>query len=253
MIKLSHRLRAGLARRLARVAAALEPWADAGSGRESIANTATTPVSGDPAWHKLHAGFLEIARAGNVDLLFLGDSITNNWRNRESDLWSRYYGRRRAANFGINGDRIQHLLWRLHNGELEGIQPRVVVLLIGTNNVGREAYGVWRNTNAEVIAGVKAVVACLRTKLPNTKILLLALFPRGTFDSPERARVALINTVIAKLNDDRTVRFLDIGPRFLDADGLLPEAVMPDLLHLTEKGYEIWADAMEPTLADMLK
>ena len=221
--------------------------------RQTSVNTATTPVSGDPTWLKLHESFLEITRSARVDLLFLGDSITNNWCTSAPILWSRYYGRRRAANFGVNGDRIQHLLWRLENGELDHLQPKVVVLLIGTNNVGRETDGSWRNSNAEVIAGVKAVVVQIRAKLPASKILLLALFPRGTIDSPERSRVALINTVIAKLDDGRMVRFLDIGPQFLDADGQLPKTVTPDLLHLTEAGYQIWADAMEPALAEMLR
>ena len=220
---------------------------------ETSVNTATTPVSRDSAWLTQHESFLEITRTARVDLLFLGDSITNNWCSSAPTLWNRYFGERHAANFGVNGDQIQHLLWRLQNGELEHIQPKATILLIGTNNVGRETDGNWRNSNAEVIAGVKAVVAQIRAKLPQTKILLLALFPRGTIDSPERSRVALINTVIAKLDDGRLVRFLDIGPRFLDANGHLPEAVTPDLLHLTEKGYQIWADAMGPVLTEMLK
>ena len=125
--------------------------------------------------------------------------------------------------------------------------------MIGTNNTGKETNDSPRNSSSEVIEGVQAVVARIRNKLPDTKILLLAIFPRGTFDNPQRAEVALINTVLAKLDDGKTVRFLDIGPQFLKADGTLPKTIMPDLLHPNEKGYQIWAAAMEPTLAEMLK
>jgi lysophospholipase L1-like esterase len=216
-------------------------------------NTATNPVSRDPAWVKRHEGFVKIAQAGGVDLLFLGDSITDFWRNRGSNVWNTYYAPRHAANFGISADRTQHLLWRIDNGELDGIKPKVVVLMIGTNNTGKEKNGLPRNSNQETIQGVQAVVASIRAKLPETKILLLAIFPRGNFDDPQRAQVALVNTVIAKLEDGQYVKFLDIGSRFLEADGTLPKSIMPDLLHPNAKGYQIWADAIEPTLAAMLK
>jgi lysophospholipase L1-like esterase len=216
-------------------------------------NTATNPAPRDPAWVQRHEGFVKIAQAGGVDLLFLGDSITDFWRNRGSNVWNHYYGVRHAANFGISGDRTQHVLWRIDNGELDGIKPKVVVLMIGTNNTGKEWDGSPRNTVPETITGVQAVVARIRAKLPDTKILLLGIFPRGTLDDPQRAEVALINTVIAKLDDGNLVRYLDIGPQFLEADGTLPKSIMPDLLHPNERGYQIWADAMEPTLAAMLK
>jgi lysophospholipase L1-like esterase len=224
------------------------------AGSETImVNTATNPVPRDPAWVRRHEGFLKIAQAGGVKLLFLGDSITDNWRSRGSNVWNHCYGDRHAANFGIGGDRTQHVLWRIDQGELDGLKPKVVVLMIGTNNTGKENNGSPRNTVPETIAGVKAVVARIRAKLPDTKILLLGVFPRGALDNPQRAQVALINTVIAKLDDGKMIRFLDIGPQFLDADGNLPRSIMPDLLHPSEAGYQIWADAMEPTLAKMLK
>jgi lysophospholipase L1-like esterase len=136
---------------------------------------------------------------------------------------------------------------------LDGIHPKVVVLMIGTNNTGKEKNGQPRNTVPEVIQGVTAVVNDIRAKLPGTRILLLAIFPRGNLDDPQRAQVALINTVIAKLDDGEAVKFLDIGPHFLEADGTLPRSIMPDLLHPNERGYLIWANAMEPTLVEMLK
>ena len=218
-----------------------------------VSNAATNPVPRDAGWVKRHEGFVAQAKQGGVDILFMGDSITDFWRNRGSNVWNQSYAPRHAANFGISADRTEHVLWRIDNGELDGIHPKVVVLMIGTNNTGKERNGTPRNTTPQVIEGVKAVVNDFRTKLPDTKILLLGIFPRGTLDDPQRAQVALINTVIAKLDDGQMVRFLDIGPKFLEADGTLSKDIMPDLLHPSEKGYQIWADAMNPTLDEMMK
>jgi lysophospholipase L1-like esterase len=217
-------------------------------------NTATNPVPRDAGWVKRHEGFVAQAKQGGIDILFMGDSITDFWRNRGSNVWNQYYAPRHAANFGISADRTQHVLWRMDNGELDGIKPKVVVLMIGTNNTGKEKNSdKIRNTVPEATAGVEAVVADIRTRLPESKILLLAVFPRGTLDDPQRAQVALINTVIAKLDDGKMVRYLDIDPNFLESDGTLPRSVMPDLLHPNEYGYQIWADAMNPTLDEMMK
>ena len=219
-------------------------------------NTAIVPTlrpSENNSWEKRHEEFVAIATQGGVDVLFMGDSITDFWRNRGSKVWAQYYAPRHAANFGISGDRTEHVLWRIDNGELDGIKPKVVVLMIGTNNTGREKDGKPRNTVPEIAAGVTAVVNDIRTKLPDSKILLLGVFPRGHLDDLQRSQVALINTIIAKLDDGKTVKFLDISPSFLEADGTLPTSIMPDLLHPNEHGYQIWADAMEPTLAEMLK
>jgi lysophospholipase L1-like esterase len=222
------------------------------STNEIVQNTATNPVPRDPAWVKRHEGFVAQAKTNRIDLLFLGDSITDNWRNRGANVWGKFYTPRHAANFGISGDRTEHVLWRIDNGELDGLKPKVVVLMIGTNNTKQNNRLV--NTLPEIVEGVTAVVDEIRAKLPKTKILLLAIFPRGrTLDDSQRAQVALVNTVIAKLDDGRMVKFLDIGSNFLDADGTLPRSIMPDGLHPNAKGYQIWADAMEPTLAKMLK
>jgi lysophospholipase L1-like esterase len=217
-------------------------------------NTAINPVPRDANWIKRHEGFLAETKKGGIDLLFLGDSITDFWRTKGSNVWNKYYAPRHAANFGISGDRTQHVLWRIEHGELDGLKPKVIVLMIGTNNTGKERNSDRiRNTTPEVIEGVVAVTKQLRSKLPDSKILFLAIFPRGEKDNPQRAQVALINTVLAKLDDGKMVKFLDIGPKFLEPDGTLSKDVMLDLLHPNEKGYQIWADAMEPTLAEMLK
>jgi lysophospholipase L1-like esterase len=219
-----------------------------------VQNTATNPVPLDARWVARHEGFVAQAKQGGIDILFMGDSITDFWRNRGSNVWNQYYAPRHAANFGISGDRTQHVLWRMDNGELDGIKPKVVVLMIGTNNTGKERDNKTpRNTVPEIIEGVQAVVGDLRARLPESKILLLAIFPRGTLDDPQRAQVALVNTVIAKLDDGKMVQYLDIDSKFLEADGTLPRSIMPDLLHPNAHGYQIWADAMNPTLDEMLK
>ncbi len=220
---------------------------------EPAANTATTPIPRDASWVKRHEGFVAQAKQGGIDLLFLGDSITDGWRSAGRTVWDKYYAPRHAANFGISGDRTEHVLWRMEHGELDGLKPKVVVLMIGTNNTGRERDGQSRNTTPEIIEGVTTVVRGLRAKLPESKVLLLAIFPRATLEDPQRAQVALINTVLAKLDDGKMVKFLDIGARFLEPDGTLPKGIMPDLLHPNANGYQIWADAIEPTLEEMLK
>ncbi len=226
----------------------------------AFANTAIVPAPRDANWVKRHEGFVQIAKQGGVDLLFLGDSITDFWRRTEphtggKKIWDATYANQRAANFGISGDRTQHVLWRLQNGELNGISPKAVVLMIGTNNTGFERDTTTpRNTPAEAAEGVAAIVRTLRAKLPQTKILLLAVFPRGEKpDHPQRKQVAELNRLISPLADGKNVRFLDIGQKFLNADGTMPNAIMPDFLHPGERGYEIWAAAIKQPLAEMVK
>jgi lysophospholipase L1-like esterase len=203
-----------------------------------------TPQPRDGSWMKQHEDFLKIAQSGNVDLLFLGDSITQGWKGAPK-TWDRFYGPRKAANFGIGGDRTEHVLWRIQNGELKGIEPKVVVLMIGTNNSGG-------NTPDEIAQGVSAIVDELRSRLPRTKVLLLGVFPRGEKPAPIRERLKSLNEKIAKLDDGSNVHYLDIGKVFLNEDGSISNKIMPDYLHLTPRGYRLWAEAMEPTLWSML-
>lgn len=204
-------------------------------------------------WVARHEGFLTEAKGGKFDLVFIGDSITDGWRKRGIEVWNKFYAPRGALNLGIGGDRTQHVLWRIDHGELDGLKPKAVVLMIGTNNTGKERDGSARNSTAETIEGVTAVVKSIRTKLPGSELLLLAVFPRGKVDAPERAQIKEINAALAKLDDGKIVKFLDIGKVFLADDGSIPKTIMPDLLHPSEQGYQRWADAMEPTLAGMLK
>ncbi|MEO6184022.1 MAG: platelet-activating factor acetylhydrolase IB subunit [Verrucomicrobiota bacterium] len=218
-------------------------------------NTATVPAPRDTNWVKRHEGFVEEAKAkrDNVDLLFLGDSITDGWRSKGKAVWEKFYTPRNALNLGIGGDRTQHVLWRLQNGEVDGLKPKVVVLLIGINNTPNEKDGVPRNTAPEIVEGVTAVVKEIQTRMPKAKVLLLAVFPYKQKGDPMRDKVGEINAGISKLGKKKRVTFLDINQKFLKPDGTLPTDIMPDLLHPNEKGYEIWANAMEPTLKKLMK
>lgn len=218
------------------------------------AHTAVEAVPKDGRWMARHESFVEIARSGGVDVLFLGDSITDFWRSAGRSVWDREWAPLKAANFGISADRTQHVLWRIRNGELDGIDPKVIVLMIGTNNTGMERGSATpRNTPAEAIDGVKAVVQELRSRRPSARILLLGIFPRGEPGDLERRQIAEINAAISRLHDGDAVTYLDIGDQFLAPDGSIPADVMPDKLHPGEKGYEIWAAAMKEPLTALLR
>ena len=214
---------------------------------EKKLHSAIDPVSRDRGgWMGRHEKMNERVKQGNVDLVFIGDSITQGWEGNGKGVWKKYYGKRNAVNLGIRGDRTQHVLWRLDHGNLDDISPKLAVVMIGTNN-SRE------NTPEEIADGVEAIVGQLRSALPETKVLLLAIFPRGENGQDERRRVNQdANERIAKLNDGMRVKYLDIGQGFLEDDGTLTREIMPDLLHLSEKGYTIWADAIESAVAEAL-
>ncbi|MSR32206.1 MAG: GDSL family lipase [Gemmataceae bacterium] len=211
----------------------------------------------DKNWEKRHDKFVEIAKRGGVDLLFLGDSITDAWGGEGhgggsgKKIFESRFVPMKAANFGIGGDRTQHVLWRLQKGELDGIQPKVVQLMIGTNN----ANGM-DNSAEEIADGIKAIIAEFNKRSPKTKVLLLAVFPRNTAKDPaansaQKAKIDKINSIIAKLDDGKMVKYLDLGPKFMEGT-TIPKEIMPDQLHLSEKGYAIWADAVEPIIKEML-
>jgi lysophospholipase L1-like esterase len=198
-----------------------------------------------------HERFVKIAQEGKAQLVFLGDYITAGWGGKK-DIWEKAFGKYQPANFGIGGDRTQHVLWRIQNGELDGIKPKACVVMIGTNNSGSDP--------AEGIAkGVTAIVETIRAKQPQAKILLLAVFPRGEKPStpekanPGRDKLKQVNEIIAKLDDGKNVHFLDIGAKFLQPDGSISKDIMPDFLHLSAAGYQIWADAISPKLAELMK
>ncbi len=211
------------------------------------ANTAIDPVPRDANWMKRHDSFNKRVKEGNADLLMIGDSITHGWEGAGREVWQKYYGDRNAVNLGIGGDRTQHVLWRLENGNIENISPKLAVLMIGTNNSGS-------NTPEEIAEGVDAIVQELRTELPKTKVLVLAIFPRGEDDKDAKRQVNMkANELIEKqVENEEMVSFLDINSAFLKDDRTLPRDIMPDLLHPNKKGYEIWAEAMEPTISKLM-
>ena len=184
----------------------------------------------------------------DTELLFIGDSITQGWEGQGAkEVWAKYYAGRKAVNLGIGGDRTQHVLWRLEHAPLDGVKPKAAVVMIGTNNSNGDD-----NTPGQIAEGVAAIVKRLRERLPNTKILLLGIFPRGENFNAQRGKVAQVNQVIARLDDGKSVYYLDIGPKFLANDGILSAEIMPDYLHLSKEGYEIWAAAIEPKLVELL-
>lgn len=196
---------------------------------------------------KKHESYVAIAKKGGVDVLFLGDSITADWRGAGSEVWIENYKALDAANFGIGGDRTQHVLWRILNGELDGIKPKVAMLMIGTNNASAG------DPATDIAEGVTTIVKTIREKSPETKVLLLAVFPRGEKIPNElNDKLIEVNKIIAKLDDGKNVRFLDIGPKFKNEDGQIPKEIMPDYLHLSPKGYDIWAKATRTLLNEML-
>ena len=207
-------------------------------------NVAATFTQTNQRMGPRHEGFVEIAKQGNIDLLLHGDSITDWWQQEANrPMFDKWFGTIRTANFAVAGDTTQGVLWGLRNGEGQGYQPKAVMLMIGTNNTGRNSAG-------EIAEGIGAVVLELQRDFPTAKILLLGVFPRGRAADPARATIAEINKTIAKLHDGKSVHYLDIGQGFLDADGNIPTDVMSDGLHPTTKGYEIWAKAViEPLSA----
>jgi lysophospholipase L1-like esterase len=217
------------------------------------------PVHGHipfPPWSEngriAHGQLVEKAHSGRIDLYFLGDSITRRWGATDyPDFlahWQKNFFGWNAADFGWGGDSTHQILWRILNGEMEGVSPKVIVLLAGTNNIDK---GQHPERAADAAAGVAAIVATCREKVPGATIIVTAIFPRN--DSPaSNALIAEANAAIAKLADGDKVRFLDINDQLADADGNLFEGMTVDQLHLSLKGYEVWARNLEPILTELL-
>ena len=232
-----------------------------------LAEVATTPKNNavlpvlHPGTEKRHESFNEISRKGEPQLVFLGDSITQGWAGKGKAVWEKVWVPLKAANFGIGGDRTEHVLWRLENGNFDGLKPKEIVVMIGTNNTGhqgrpqKEINGeIYQCTAEQTAEGVKAILAKLKAKCPQAKILLLAIFPRGANPADKfRLQNDETNKIIKTFADNKTVFFMDLGPKFLEADGTLSKEIMPDLLHPNEKGYEIWAGAIEGKVKELLK
>lgn len=178
--------------------------------------------------------------AASTQLIFDGDSITDGWQGKGKDIWAARYAKYGAFDFGIGGDRTQHVLWRLAQGQAEGMNPKLIAIMIGTNNTGSD-------TAEQIAEGVKAIVEAYQKRCPKSVILLQAVFPRNEkADDATRQKIKQINSIISKLGDDKKVIYVDFSDKFLQPDGTLTRDIMPDLLHPNEKGYQIWADAIQP-------
>jgi beta-glucosidase len=215
-----------------------------------LAHSAIEPVARfEKGWQDRHNVLNSRAsQAGEkAQVLFVGDSITQGWEGEGKETWAKYYAHRNAVNLGIGGDRTQHVLWRLENGNLAGMKPKAVVLMIGTNNSNGED-----NTPGQIAEGITAIVKKLRTSLPDAKILLLAIFPRSENYTAQRGKLAMINQVVRRQADEKRVFWVDFGHQFLGDEGLLPRELMPDFLHLSKKGYAIWAEAIEDQLSRII-
>lgn len=228
---------------------------------ETAKNLAIDPKPREGGWMKRHESFNEISKKGEAQLVFLGDSITQGWEGNGKEVWAKTWAPLKAANFGIGGDRTEHVIWRLQHGNFDGLHPKLVVLMIGTNNTGHtgrpaaEHGGVVYSSSAEQTAeGVKMILDILGKKLPETKVLLLGIFPRGaTKDDPMRKKNVATNNIISGYADGKRVFYMDIGSIFLKPDGTLPKEIMPDLLHLNAAGYQMWADAIEGKVKELMQ
>jgi lysophospholipase L1-like esterase len=210
--------------------------------------TAEAAITAIPKDLERHAQFLERARQGDIDVLFLGDSITDRWSRVGEWSWLKL-APLKPANFGVEGECTEHLLWRLEHGELDGISPKVVVVLIGTNNLFYFA-----DEKPEWTArGIEKIIAEIRKRSPTSKVLLLGIFPRGEKDSELRNAIAEVNRQIQHLDDGAHVRFIDIGAQFLDANGNILADLMPDKTHPSAKGYASWYRALESVLSEMMR
>ena len=203
----------------------------------------TRPAEKDPP---RHTGFLEDIKKmhGTINLVFVGDSITDGWRGEGQSVWQKFFAVHKALNLGISGDSTQHVLWRLQHGELDGYEARLFVIMIGTNN---------GDSAPDVAEGIKAILAEIKGKQPQANILLLGIFPRGEKPDAGRDKNAAVNKLIAKFDDGRAIRFLDIGDKFLEADKSMSKDVMGDFLHPSQKGYGIWAQAIDEPVKELLK
>lgn len=209
----------------------------------------TDPKPRDANWMKRHESLVAKAAQGNVDFYLLGDSITDFWEGRHKEHFDKQFGPWKPGDFGVSADRTEHVLYRITHGELDGVKPKVVMLLIGTNNLVFRANDALPSTPEETAAGVKKILDVLKDKQPQAKVLLMGVFPR--VDRPLMNEVNAVNEILKTFADDR-VTFMNINDKLLEKDGTLSKDVMPDGLHPNEKGYEIWANAVHDTLAKLM-
>ena len=218
-----------------------EVQADIQTAKPPATNLETiTPVSRETGAHWRQNLVLERANTSHAQVVLIGDSITEGWEGAPDQLQS-LVGLRSAANLGVGGDRTQHVLWRLQQAPLMSVNPKVIVLMIGTNNI-------YDDSADDIVAGIRAITALLNQQCPNAEILVLDIPPRGDPMDSARAKIAQINAELAQGEWPGHARFVRVGNQFLGADGALDRANLPDLLHFSQKGYAMWAAAIKPEL-----
>jgi lysophospholipase L1-like esterase len=209
----------------------------------------------DPNSRRAHAQLVAKAKSGRIDLYFLGDSITRRWGCTDSEYaaqfanWKQNFFGWNAADFGWGADTIQNMLWRIQNGELDGVNPKVIVILAGTNNVGRQPGGAKKV--ADIVRGIGALIATCQQKAPGAKIILTGIFPRND-STATRAEIDQVNTGMAQFADRRRIYYLNVNEKFAGPDGTLHAGLTLDKLHPTVAGYQIWADGLNPLLTELL-
>ena len=227
-------------------------WVQTGSATDTVifpvpplpagANPAAYAAPREDWFLRVQANF-EKTKGHKYDLLFDGDSITDFWQTKGKEVWEQHYAKLNSVDFGISGDRTENVLWRLQQGQVDGMDPKLIVLMIGTNNIPA------RNSVDQIADGIKAIVTEYLQRCPHSHLLLLGIFPRAkAATDPLRVTISAINSKIAALDDGQRVTYLDIGKKFLQPDGTLTPDIMADLLHPTPKGYGIWADAIQPVV-----
>ena len=219
-------------------------------------NTAIIPVPRTGSATNRQSLVLQRAKEnpGDYDIEFIGDSITQGWEGAGRNVWQEFYGHRKCINMGVGGDQTQHVLWRFDQGQLDGIKAKVAVVMIGTNNSNNNRAGVEDYSTADLLEGVQAIIQQIRTRQPDTKIILLGIFPRGKTFSTQRGKILQVNEALARLDDAKNIFYIDIGSQLIENDGSISKAIMPDApaLHPGEAGYKIWAAATEPKLKELL-
>ena len=231
---------------LSMIAVATPVFAQTEDAKTKAAREAEERLHTDWAWlgRYQQANAAIPARGAQPRVVFIGDSITQGWEKEGAPVWQTHYAKFDALDLGFGGDRTENVLWRLQNGAVDGLDPKVAVLMIGTNNTGLRG-----DFPASTVAGIRRNLDEIKQRLPRTRILLMAIFPRdATPESPLRRINEAINAQLPALADGNRVVFLDVNGAFLTPDGTLSKTIMPDLLHPNEAGYAIWAKAMQPEL-----
>jgi lysophospholipase L1-like esterase len=209
-------------------------------------NFAIVPTPRDgKRWVEHHKEIGDRLNKGHANVLWIGDSIVQRWEDDGKKIWKKYYGHRDAVNMGIGGDNTEHVLWRLDHCNIEKVSPKLAIVMIGQNNGPS-------NTAEEIAEGVTAIVTKLRQKFPDMKILVLGIFFRGEKPNDEQTKLAKTNDILSKLDDGKHVFYMNINKIFLRPDGTIPKSLMPDCEHPNKEGCRVWAEAIEPKVAELL-